>query len=418
MSAAAPRKGWCPGALRPMPTGDGLLVRLRLTAGELPAATATAIAALAAEHGNGGIDLTRRANLQLRGVSETSLPELTRALNDLGLLDESPEAEAVRNVMVSPLAGLDPNCADGRGIARALEERLRRDRALHGLPAKFLFAVDGGGRWPLGDTGADLTLWAGDTDQPWRVELARSNCASEPIEPSQVTDVLGRLASDFAATRLPRMSDLVRRDGPEAIFARANIAAAARRGRVDFECGRPEAGLIQLASRASIAVIGLPFGHIDASQLRHLAELSGSRAVLRLTPWRLLLVPVANRAAASNLLDAADALGLVVARGDARAQIEACTGAPGCSNATTHTREDAVRLSRLLTSGSASGGTRLHVSGCAKGCACSGPAEATLVARGGRYDLIVNGTTRDAPVRSGLAPSELEAAFAQLNGPR
>ena len=30
MNAIAPRrKGWCPGALRPMETGDGLLVRVR-----------------------------------------------------------------------------------------------------------------------------------------------------------------------------------------------------------------------------------------------------------------------------------------------------------------------------------------------------------------------------------------------------
>ena len=48
----APR-GWCPGALRPMMTGDGLLVRLRLTGGILDIAKARAIAACATRYGNG-----------------------------------------------------------------------------------------------------------------------------------------------------------------------------------------------------------------------------------------------------------------------------------------------------------------------------------------------------------------------------
>ena len=38
------RKGWCPGALRPMRSGDGLIVRLRPSCGELSAAQACEIA--------------------------------------------------------------------------------------------------------------------------------------------------------------------------------------------------------------------------------------------------------------------------------------------------------------------------------------------------------------------------------------
>lgn len=53
-------RGACPGLFRPMPTGDGLLVRLRPPAGRLSSAAAEAIATLAATHGNGAIDLGRR----------------------------------------------------------------------------------------------------------------------------------------------------------------------------------------------------------------------------------------------------------------------------------------------------------------------------------------------------------------------
>ncbi|MGX1077699.1 sulfite reductase beta subunit-like hemoprotein [Bradyrhizobium elkanii] len=47
MSAVAV-KGWCPGALRPMRSGDGLVVRIRPRAGRLDAAQAAGIAELAA----------------------------------------------------------------------------------------------------------------------------------------------------------------------------------------------------------------------------------------------------------------------------------------------------------------------------------------------------------------------------------
>src|SRR5256714_11627671 len=123
--AAFDVKGWCPGIVRPMPRGGGLIVRVRPRCGAFPLATAKALADLAERLGNGHIDLTRRANLQLRGLAEDHLPELRTELATLGLLDPDTETEAVRNVMVAPLAGLDPSQAfDVRPIARAIDDAL------------------------------------------------------------------------------------------------------------------------------------------------------------------------------------------------------------------------------------------------------------------------------------------------------
>ena len=404
MTAAVLRKGWCPGVLRPMPSGDGFLVRLKLTAGELPAATATTIAALAAEHGNGGIDMTQRANLQLRGVREASLPELTRALDGLGLIDASPEAEAVRNVLVSPLAGFDPWCADGRKIARALEDLLRRDASLQRLPAKFGFGIDGGGLWPLGETGLDVTLCADYAGDEWRIRLAGSELLSKPSAASKAVSTLARLARHFAESALPRMRDLVARDGAQAVYSGAAVAADPTWKTTDRAAIRSGPGGLPLAAGIFIAAIGLPFGHIGADQLAGLVEACGRNTKLRLTPWRLLLVPVKNVASASKLLSVAARLGLITEPDDPRANLEACTGAPGCPNATTPTRQDALALAGLLAG-------KLHVSGCAKGCAHRRPAPITLVARDGRYDLVLKGLPSDAPVRTGIERGELVAAL-------
>ena len=95
-------KGWCPGALRPMASGDGLVVRVRPPLGRLTPAQAGAIARAALAHGNGIIDLSARANLQLRGVTETSHAPLIADLRAEGLIDPDIQTESLRNLIVTP----------------------------------------------------------------------------------------------------------------------------------------------------------------------------------------------------------------------------------------------------------------------------------------------------------------------------
>ena len=63
-------RGWCPGAHRPMMSGDGLVVRVRPRLARLTTEQVLGLCAAARRHGNGTIDLTNRANLQMRGVDE------------------------------------------------------------------------------------------------------------------------------------------------------------------------------------------------------------------------------------------------------------------------------------------------------------------------------------------------------------
>ena len=81
---SAPRvHGWCPGALRPMMSGDGLVVRVRAPLGRLTSAQAAGVARLASELGNGLIDISARANLQIRGVTPDAHPAWSRGCGRL-----------------------------------------------------------------------------------------------------------------------------------------------------------------------------------------------------------------------------------------------------------------------------------------------------------------------------------------------
>jgi precorrin-3B synthase len=123
----------------------------------------------------------------------------------------------------------------------------------------------------------------------------------------------------------------------------------------------------------------------------------GERAAgLRLTPWRMILIEGLREMPAHD--------GIVADAGDPLLRIAACTGAPACEAAHAETRALAAALAPHLPAAA-----RLHVSGCAKGCAHRGLSDVTLVATADGFDLIRKGTTRDAPTLGGLSRADILA---------
>ena len=144
-SALVPRPSACPGLLRIVPARDGGLCRVKLPGGRLTAAQARAIAAASARWASGVLELTNRANLQLRGVRPDGAAALVAELQAAGLGPADPAADDVRNLLLSPSAGRDPQqLRDVRPLAAELLALLEGDRRLHGLSAKFALQLDGG----------------------------------------------------------------------------------------------------------------------------------------------------------------------------------------------------------------------------------------------------------------------------------
>jgi len=413
-------KGWCPGALRPMMSGDGLLVRLRLTGGVLRLDHAQAIADLSQRFGNGQISLSARANLQLRGVRPETYPALMEALQALGLVGDNARAEAVRNIIASPLPG---GLMDIAPVVAALDARLAADETLWALPGKFGFAIDNGGAVPLGDISADMRFEAMMTRQGPRFGLVLAGAEQAYFgfcTPEQVPDIAAKMARTFIAARannpaLRRMKDWVKLERPAPLESAPRTPQSA-----------PAWGQI-LGAQSGFYGVAAPFGLMDATSLRQLAnaaEVAGAHE-LRLTPWRAILVVYARSHPLSrphpNPLPKGEGSGLNLSHhpfatwaqatsgfitnpADARLYVAACTGAPACSSGETAAMADAQALAPLFAGVNH---LALHVSGCGKGCAHPGKAPLTLVGRGGLYDLIEQGDTRAASVRSGIAPAQL-----------
>ncbi len=117
-------------------------MRLRLIGGVLPTSALATSSALRADFGDGKILLTKRTNLQLRGIAHADgcVPAvLVDAIAAAGLLP-SPSHELIRNIMVSPLTGRVGGRADLRATAREIDHLLRAEPDFAGLAGRFLFS--------------------------------------------------------------------------------------------------------------------------------------------------------------------------------------------------------------------------------------------------------------------------------------
>jgi precorrin-3B synthase len=408
-------KGWCPGAYAPMQSNDGLLMRAKIVGSRIASAQVEALAAIASACGNGLVDLSQRAQLQLRGVSEATLGDALQRLDAAGLLAPDADAERVTNIVASPLAGLGVGAFDANALATELAQGLQADASLRALPPKFLFAIDDGGPPPLDDVEADIRIEAAQRDRV-AVSLAGGDDRAAVLDPAEAVPAALSLARAFVGLRdgafeLRRMRRLVARLGVDAVMNKAEIIAEAY---VRPRQAAPVAFLGAVGTSVCYAGVAAPFGRWTAAELLRLAALAREHgsSELRLTPWRAFLIPTETREAAQRIVAEAGARGLIVSSDDPRLAVVACPGAPECPQAQGETRAHLARLAPLAQKLAGTDGVGLHLSGCAKGCARPKSAPVTLVASNGLFDLVENGGAGDAAHLKGLTIDAVESALA------
>ncbi|WP_223274812.1 cobalamin biosynthesis protein CobG [Tateyamaria sp. syn59] len=356
-------KGWCPGAWRAMMSGDGLIMRIRPRLARLTRDQILGLCTLSQSHGNGIIDLTSRANLQMRGINEDDHQTVLTALHSLDLIDTTPEQEAKRNIVTTPL------WQEGDLTTRLHAAIIDTLPQMPTLPAKMGIAIDTGPQPTLADTSADFRFERSATSLILRADGAPNGQAISEAEAPQALLHLahwfldtngaaaGRMAKHLKSTPLPD----------------------------DWQDTAPNQAAQPLQPGGT--TYGAPFGSIDAATLAALLQDSQATA-LRVTPWRLFILENAKPCAPQGFITDAN---------DPLLYTHACPGAPACASATVDTRHLARKLAK----------PGLHISGCAKGCAHPRRAATTLVGNDGTFDLVENGHPWDAPRATGLTATDL-----------
>ena len=107
---------------------------------------ASVVAHFAEQMGDGYLQITNRANLQIRSVHMVAPPSLLSTFQDVGLAAAMiSTVDHLRNIMASPTAGIDPQALiDTRALVTALDQTIVQHEEFAGLPAKFSVGFDGG----------------------------------------------------------------------------------------------------------------------------------------------------------------------------------------------------------------------------------------------------------------------------------
>ncbi|MGW3244854.1 precorrin-3B synthase [Streptomyces sp. NPDC001070] len=420
-TAGRGRDDACPGALRLHAADDGGLARIRIPGGLLTIRQAELLAAAADRLGDGRIDLTSRGNLQLRGVRDPGAgAALAELLGDAGLLP-SWAHERARNVVASPLGGLDGRGnGDLRGWLREFDALLCASPAAAALSGRFLFALDDG-RGDVAALGADVSLIARPDDSTAELRLAgrpvaRVPAAEAPRWAVRAAETFLTLAAErgVRAWRIadidPGGSELAARlagagaSGPAAQEAGGATAPATAAGTP----GGPALGTVTRPDGRTCALsVGVRLGRVTTEAWRLLAETArAGGGELRVTPWRGVVLPGLPVDAAGEALRRLAAAGFLTGEESPWRGVTACAGRPGCAKSLADVRADAEAA---LRDASPEPGHRLlpvHFSGCERRCGHPDGAWVDVVAgAGGRYRVSVAGTA------SATAAGDLPAAL-------
>ncbi len=391
----------CPGLFSGSRARDGILSRMRIPGGILNVAQCGAIAHLIDNYSTGYVQVTNRANLQIRDLNSAISPEVWHNLQELGLASHCVEIDPIRNIMASPTAGIDrQQLLDTRPLVAAWDGYLQTHPELSELSAKFSIGFDGGESVSIRAIRNDILLAAerlyANSEIVFRLHL--NGDTGIVIQESQCTLVLAALASVYLEytqnnpridRKKPRLRHLLADWGVESYLEQVqhNLPFLLQRQAIassDKSIPNYQHLGIHPQQQSAFSYIGiaLPLGKLESKQLRDLANLAKNfgRGILRLTPWQNLLISDIPNSRICEVEKLIARLGLHSSATNLDSCLVACAGSSGCASAMTDTQSHALTMVKNLAQKlQIDRPINIHFSGCQKSCAQHSPIDITLV---------------------------------------
>jgi ferredoxin-nitrite reductase len=380
------------------PTPGRFMMRIRMPNGFSSGEQLRAIAELSRRLGNSVIDITTRQQIELRGFTIASVPEIWEKLRGVNLHSLQTGMDNVRNINGCALAGLTPyELLDASAIVLELDRRMvgaDGNPEFTNLPRKFNITVTGCLENCTHSESQDIALVPAIADGRLGFNvLAGGKMGSGGftvasslnvfVEPDDAVDVVlelvriyrdhgprearskCRLAFLIDEWGLPRLrAELVARLGRDPGPAGTDIRQSRHSDHLGTTCQQ----------QLRLAAVGLcvPMGRVDPNQLTEIARLADEYGdgSIRFTTAQNVIIPNVPKARLDELEREALLEEFTTAPSPFHRGLVACVGTDFCNLAQIETKQRAQELSQALEQrlGREHGPLRIHWSGCPAGC--------------------------------------------------
>jgi ferredoxin-nitrite reductase len=382
-----------------LPNKDGFMARLRIPGGVVKSYQLRELASIARELTTGYVQITTRANFQLRLIQPKDAPEFLRRIQAIGLHTRGAGADNIRNLTANPTAGIDPHeLIDVLPLCRDLAQIILNDRSFYDLPRKFNIAYDGGGLIgtveDTNDIGAKAVKVGGEV--LFRIALggatghqAFARDLGILVPPAELNQVVTAIVHVYMARgnradrKRARLKHLLESWSLDKYLAETEKLLGRQLRRAPLAPGEmqypgqslPHSHLgvhPQRQPGLNFVGVALLVGQLTPKQILRIAELADlyGSGEIRLTVWQNFIIPNVADAYVQTLSKALRRVGLDTAPGHLRGGLVACTGNSYCKYAQANTKGHALALADYLEKKlSLDQPLNVHLTGCPHSCA-------------------------------------------------
>lgn len=392
------------------PASEMFMCRLRIPGGVLKSFQLRELAKISQDLTTGYIQITTRANLQLRNFEVKHAPEFLRRIQSVGLMSKGAGADNIRNITCNPTAGIDPHeLIDTLPLCNELAQLIVNDRSLYDLPRKFNIAFDGGGLIGTVEDTNDIGFKAvridaaqrrGDAEVPlgiyFRVKVggatghkAFASDLGVLVNPEQAVKVALAMVRVYIANgnrgdrKKARLKHLLEKWSLEQFLAATEkeLGYTLMRAPEEKKSESPPVGseghshvgvFAQKQSGLNYIGVSVPVGQLTPKQLTRIAEIADlyGSGEIRLTVWQNFIIPHVPDAYVETVKKAVTKLGLDWKQSHVRSGIVACTGNSYCKFASSNTKAHAIELGKFLEKKlELDQPINIHLTGCPNSCA-------------------------------------------------
>jgi ferredoxin-nitrite reductase len=381
------------------PNKEAFMARLRIPGGLLKTFQLRELAGIARELTSGYVQITTRANLQMRLIQPKDAPEVLRRIQSVGLHTRGAGADNIRNLTANPTAGIDPHeLIDVMPLCHELAQIIINDRSFYDLPRKFNIAYDGGGLIGTVEDTNDIGAKAVKVGDEILFRLALGGATGHEafardlgvlVKPAELNRVVVALVRVYIANgnrgnrKKARLKHLLETWSLEKYLAETEkiLGYQLRRAPLEHSALRTPHSAIphshlgvypQKQPGLNYVGVAMPVGQITPKQMLRVAEIADlyGSGEIRLTVWQNFIIPNVPDAYVETVKKALRRVGFDTQQSLLRGGLIACTGNSFCKFAMANTKGHALALADYLDKKfTLDLPINIHLTGCPNSCA-------------------------------------------------